>query len=55
LSALRLLARLPGGVSKSFWFRDTNAIFSPTCGAQIRQLYPLEAYDSPLWAAVTVY
>jgi hypothetical protein len=55
LSALRLLARLPGAVSEEPLFCDTNAIFGPTSGAQIRQLYPLEAYDSPLWAAVTVY
>jgi para-nitrobenzyl esterase len=40
---------------KSLWFRDTNSIAGSTSGARVRRLYPLEAYDSPLWATVSVF
>lgn len=40
---------------KNFYFRDSNAIVGPTRGARVRRLYPLAAYDSPLWAGVTLY
>jgi para-nitrobenzyl esterase len=39
----------------SFYFRDTNAIAGATSGTAFRRQYPVDAYESPLWAAVTAY
>jgi para-nitrobenzyl esterase len=39
----------------SFYFRDTNAIAGANRGAEVRRQYPVEAYDSALWATVAVF
>lgn len=44
---------LSGSYTTNFWVRDTNAIGGAPLGAQIRSLYPPEAYDSLLWSTVT--
>jgi para-nitrobenzyl esterase len=36
------------------WIKDTTAFVGPRYGAEARSLYPLTAYDSPLWSFITL-
>ena len=36
-------------------YRDTNALVGPQHGSELRQLYPVVAYDSAFWASVAAY
>jgi para-nitrobenzyl esterase len=38
----------------SYWYRDTNDVAGPRRGADVRRLYPRDAYDSPFWAGITM-
>lgn len=41
--------------SEGLYTRDTNFLVSPQAGHRVRQLYPTDAYDSPMWAAITAF
>ena len=40
---------------KSWYFRDTNALAGPQAGRVVQDLYPLNDYDSPMWASVGAF
>ena len=44
---------LTGKYTTNIWIRDTNALGGSPLGAQIRSLYPPNAYDALIWSTVT--
>ena len=38
-----------------YYSRDTNVLAGPQNGATVRELYPREAFDSDMWAAVAAF
>lgn len=38
-----------------YWYLDTSIIAGPQRGPHLRRLYPLHAFDSPMWDSITVW